>query len=384
MENVLFVIDTLQTGGAEKSILEITSRFTQYRPIICTLFSKKSDLKPVFEERGIRVIELNLGGKLWLVQGIKRFRKMIDEVRPAIVHSSLFKSELLARLAMGRSPIHIGSFVNDSYATVRYQQQGFVENVKLNLYRFVDSFTARNVSCFTSLTEAIAATNSAALGINRNKIKTIYRGRSIEGFEVYHPPLEQKPFVFQAVARLLKRKGYVDLVKAVQILSQKRQDFVVRIAGEGHDRKGIEDIINQNKLEQYFEFLGNRKDVPQLLRDAHCFVFASHYEGQGGALIEAMLSAKPIVATRIDVFEEQITDYESGRLFTLLNAPDLADKMLWVMENYAHATRMGIKARSIAVERFDINSIAQQHEELYSKLIARLHENTPVNSEATA
>ena len=371
MEHILFVIDTLQVGGAETSILEITSRFKKYTPVICTLFSKKPDLKDKFEERGIKVIELNLSGRLWLIEGIRKFRAVLKEQRPTIVHSLLFKAELLARLAMGKSNIHIGSFVNDSYTEVRYRNQSFVKNMKLNVYRYIDSITARNVSCFTSITKAVAETNGAKLHIDRNKIHTIYRGRSIEKFEVNHPPLAQKPFLFIVVARLLKRKGYMELVQAAKLIAAKRHDFKISVAGEGHDGKLIEQSVQQEGLEKYFEFLGRRQDVPELLKDAHCFVFPSHYEGQGGALIEAMLAGKPIVATKIDVFEEQIKDYESGVLFELQNVKDLADKMLWVMEHYAEAKHMGIRARALAESRFDIIQIAQQHEDLYTEIIAK-------------
>lgn len=372
-KKILFVIDSLQTGGAEKSLLEIASKFKEHKPVICTLFSKNQDLKAEFNSRGIEVIELHLTGRLWLFQGIKKLKEVVAAHQPAIVHASLYNAELVTRLALsGKKQIHIGSFVNDSYAKERYQQLNTLDNLKLSFYRLLDAVTAQSVSHFTSITKSIASTNSKALHLNPDNITTIYRGRNIGTYQVHHPAADEKPFTYLAVARLLKRKGYLELIRAASILKNSHADFKILVAGEGPDRPLFEKTVQALRLEDNFEFLGTRKDVPDLLMQAHCFVFPSHYEGQGGALVEAMLAAKPIVATRIPVIAEQVTDGENAKLFELFNASDLASKMLWVYQNYDEAVAMGLKARKVAEEKFDVEKIAEQHEQLYSKLVKEL------------
>ncbi len=371
MGKILLVIDTLQTGGAEKSLLEIASRFKKYEPVVCTLFSKNSDLKASFEERGIPLIDLNLKGRLWLINGIAILKEVVEDVKPQLIHATLFKSELLTRLAFnGKKKKHIGSFVNDSYASERYKKQTRGDNFKLELYRIIDSLTAKRTTHFLSITNAISITNSKALGIEPDKITTIYRGRSIGNYIVEHPDMEDLPFTFLTVARLLKRKGYLELISAAQILKNHHMHFKIQIAGDGPDKKLFIDTIKEKGLEEQFEFLGTRKDIPVLLSQSHCFVFPSHYEGQGGALVEAMLSGKPIVATKIPVIEEQVADGEAAMLFNVFDSVDLATKMLWVYQNYSHAIQMGLKARKIAEEKFDIEKVAEQHEQLYTKVLA--------------
>lgn len=372
MDKILYVIDTLQTGGAEKSLLEITSRFTSFKPIVCTLFTKQSDLKQAFIDNGIEVIELDLKGRLWLLDGVRKLRALVEDVKPKIVHSCLFKAEIVSRLAINNKKIkHIGSFVNDSYAAERYRQQSVTENIKLDIVRFLDAVTAQRVDEFVSITNSITKSNRDALRLKNKKVKVIYRGRSIENYIINHPGTQTKPFLFLTVARLLKRKGLADLIHAAKYIREIGYEFKVLLAGEGHDRVFLESLVKRYELEPTVEFLGNCNNVPALLAKSHCFVFPSHYEGQGGALIEAMLSAKPIVATRIPVFEEQIEEDKSGLLFTIFDSKDLACKMIWVMNNYDKAVTMGLYAREVAVERFDIEKISHQYEKYYEGLISQ-------------
>ncbi|PTX10667.1 glycosyltransferase involved in cell wall biosynthesis [Pontibacter mucosus] len=373
MQTILFIIDTLQVGGAEKSIIEIASRLKNYRPVICTLFSKNADLKTICISKGIEVIELDLTGRFWLLKGISKIRSVVNELEPALIHANLFKAELLTRVAFYKTKnLHIGSFVNDSYAVERYQQQTSNENFKLNIYKLIDRLTARSASHFTSITNSIAVTNAKALHINPNKITVIYRGRITNNFSIKHPEITDEPFIFLAVARLLKRKGYLELINAANILKQKgNMNFKVLVAGDGPDKSLFTHKVKELALVKHFEFLGTREDVPSLLQKAHCFVFPSHYEGQGGALVEAMFAAKPIVATKIPVIEEQVGNGELAKLFNLFDSTDLAKQMLWVYNNYNEATKMGLKAHNVAIKKFNIDVVAEQHEHLYSRLLKK-------------
>jgi glycosyltransferase involved in cell wall biosynthesis len=174
-----------------------------------------------------------------------------------------------------------------------------------------------------------------------------------------------------AIGRLLKRKGYYDIIDAVEILKKTSSTpFIVQIAGDGVDKNIIQAYAQKKGVNSQIYFLGNRNDVAKLLNQSQCFIFASHYEGQGGALIEAMASEIPIIASDIEVFKEQIENNKSAKLFKVENATDLADKMKWVMENYKEALKLGEKARISAEKKFNIDKIAKQTENFYLEIIS--------------
>lgn len=373
MKKILFLIDSLQTGGAEKSILEIASSLKEFEPIVCILFSDKNDLKEEFINNDIKVYELHLNrfSSNWMFAGIAKFKTAVSVLKPDIVHAHLFKSELIARLSrLDKTSLLVGAFVNDSYSKERYADQTILRNLKLNIIRLADRITAKRVDYFTSITSSIADSNAKALSIQRKKIETIYRGRSLNRYLIEQPLLEDK-FIFITVARLLKRKGYIDLLDAIAYLRTEHKDlkFVCRIAGDGADANEITSYATKIDIIDYVEFLGNRNDIPILLQRAHSFVFPSHYEGQGGALVEAMFSAKPIIVSDIPVFKEQIDHMNTGLFFKLKDHIDLANKMKWMMENYEQGKKMGANARTFAVENFDTNKIAAKYDVFYQKIL---------------
>lgn len=367
---ILFIIDSYLTGGAERSLLEISSRLTKFNPIVCVLDPRKSDLKAQFLLRKIPLIELNVRSRFWWIEGVIKLKKVLAEVKPDLVHAILYKSEIVTRLTLfGTKTPHIGSFVNDSYSRNRYLQQSFIRNVKLNFVRVVDAITAQSVPHFMAITQTIAETNAKALFIDAKKIACIYRGRNVNDFPVVHPPANDPPFRFLTIARLLKRKGYLELFEATKILQDKGRKFIIRIAGKGDDYNLFMEAVKRLDIQERIQFLLSRDDVPALLADAHCFIFPSHYEGQGGALVEAMLAAKPIIASDIPVFREQITVDETGKLFELFNGGDLAEKMEWMMDQYQEAIGLGLQARRVAVERFNIENTVRLHEALYTSIV---------------
>lgn len=372
---VLFIIDSFQTGGAEKSILEIAQKMQTIEPIVCVLYADKDDLRVPFQQAGITIIDLNIprAQPLWFIKGKQQFEKICCELQPDLVHAHLFKSEFIARLSkLPKKTKLVGSFVNDSYSKERYKSQGFIRNLKLEVIAWIDRLTIHKNHSITSITHAIAVSNTKKLNYPLHKVQVINRGRTVAEFLpnalVYNSTI---PFEFITVGRLLERKGYFELIQAVHLLkTQTTIPFQLTIVGQGADETRIWDFVSACELSTEIVFLGTRSDVPQLLQKAHCFVLPSHYEGQGGALVEAMLTGLPIVCSDIDVFKEQVESDVSAKLFQVKSVEDLAKQMLWMMNHYTEAKFLGNEARKTALEKFDIEKIAQQTEAFYLQVIS--------------
>ncbi len=376
MSKVAFVIDTLETGGAERSILAIASRLKSATPVIVVLYQGLS-LLPEYEHAGLRVITLNLPGKYNFINAIQAFTEFIRTEKPDLVHATLFRSEVVARFCLRNSSVPlIGSFVNDSYSPERYSQLSVTGRLKLDFFKWVDRFTAKWTTHFMSITRAIVTTNCAALKIDPEKVTVIYRGRDVSFTysisEAKRNQLKQQfggNITFLSVARLLLRKGLQESIEAFAAVVKLHPEARYLIAGAGHDRAHFEHAIDKYGLNGKVFLLGTRSDVPELLAYSDVFVFPSHYEGQGGALVEAMLAAKPIIGSDIEVVAESVDIGKTGLLFQLRNSEDLAKKMIWMLEHQEEAKALGVRAREAAVQRFNIDDVARQHEELYSRVI---------------
>lgn len=374
MNKIVFLIDSFQTGGAEKSILEIASRMKSFEVAVVVLFADKDDLRQAYIKAGITTFDLalNRSSLLWYIEGKRKFQKLCAQINPAVVHAHLFKSELIARISsLPRSTILIGALVNDSYSPMRYAEQSALRNLKLNVVKWIDRLTVQRNFRLTSISRAIAISNGKALHYPLEKIRLIYRGREVgEGLtgdrEVSSPG---SPFIFLVVSRLLIRKGYKELIDAVAKMKAQTPDFKVLAAGDGVDKSAIIDYAKERETTDIIEFLGYRNDIPLLLRQADCFLFPSHYEGQGGSLVEAMLAQKPVIVSDIEVFREQIDDGRSGLFFKVGDASDLANKMMWIMKNYNAALQLASNAREEAKRRFNIVRTVEEYENFYREVI---------------
>lgn len=378
---VLYLIDTLAIGGSEQSILAILPRFKYVRPIICHIYQGDT-LKPAFESAGIPVISLNIAGKYAFGQVIFRVWQLIKSEKPDILHTTLFRANVIGRSAgqLAHIPV-VSSFVDESYAPTRLQKFSRAVRWKYKGTWLLDWLTARFVVHFIANSEAAKEANCRSLGISKSKVSIIYRGRDPKPFieaganrpdsrsKVVSTPADKH--IILNVGRLTARKAQAELIQAMSEVSQVWPNIRLLIAGNGPQQAELERLITDLELEDSVTLLGLRDDIPKLLAQAQIFVFPSYYEGHPGALIEAMFAAKPIVASDIPVHQETIIHEETGLLVPINDPGAIAQGIIWLLEHPAQAKQMGEQAREVALKRFHIDQIARQHEELYTRLLQR-------------
>jgi glycosyltransferase involved in cell wall biosynthesis len=383
MKKVLYLIDTLEVGGAETSILEIASRLKMWDPVVVYIYSGNA-LQEKFENVGIKVYALNINAKFGFLKATKELSEIISKEQPNIIHATLFKAELLSRIVGKKFNIPIiNSFVNDSYARERYEFLNIKQRFILNVYKFVDRITSKRVTQFMSITKAIIVGNAKSLNIDPRKVKVIYRGRNIQALRNNVIKSELKELennygdgpIILTVSRLLIRKGYLESIQAMKRVVNSNPEVKYLIAGEGHDRRHFEKLIIQLNLERNVFLLGNRNDISSLLAFSDIFLFPSHYEGQGGALVEAMILGKPIISSKIPVIEESVKNKYSALLFEPMNIQDMCSKILWAISNKEVMKAYGENAKMVAEMRFDIQKVALQHEKMYDEVLLSLNSN---------
>ena len=132
--------------------------------------------------------------------------------------------------------------------------------------------------------------------------------------------------VIVMIGRLVTEKGYPELVEAMRPLDAQLWIVGDRLpsdhAGEIGDTLRI--IEQDPELSAKIKLLDYRADVPDLLRAGDIFVLPSHREGMPRAIVEAMLSGLPVVATNIRGSRELVVDGETGILVPVSAAADLS------------------------------------------------------------
>jgi glycosyltransferase involved in cell wall biosynthesis len=195
---------------------------------------------------------------------------------------------------------------------------------------------------------------------------------------LFSPPVEPRPAapepdarVRAALVALLDPKKGVDvLLRALAALGPRRDELLVRIAGDGPDRGRLETLAAELGVSGSAEFLGlrDKPGVAALLRDSDFFVLPSLWENLPNVVIEAMASGLPVVSTRTGGIPE-LVDEGSGFLVAPGNAAELAGALTAMLDSHRLYDRQRIARR--ARERYGREAVSAQWDEVYREVLGR-------------
>ncbi|MFT4850998.1 MAG: glycosyltransferase involved in cell wall biosynthesis [Sediminicola sp.] len=183
-------------------------------------------------------------------------------------------------------------------------------------------------------------------------------GVDITHFEV--KPLPTKP-MFLLIARLLGDKGIREYVKAANIVKQKYPEAVFQLVGpEDPSPDGISlDELSRLNYNNSVDYLGGTNDVRPYIEACSIFVLPSYHEGLPRTVLEAMATGRPILTTDVPGCRETVINGQNGWLVEKANVEQLAERMIWFIENQGEWQRMGDASHPIATEKFDVHKVNQ-------------------------
>ena len=314
---------------------------------------------------------------------VRALRRLIDRSRPDVVHSTLIRSDLVARAAViGRGCRQVTSLVNMTYDAGRLLDP-HVNRLGLALFRQVDGISARLVTDrFHAITRAVADSNIQALGLSSERVEVVERGRDTKRLGLPSParriaaramlgvdPMDQ---VVVHVGRQESQKGLTDLVRAMgQLRREGRSVMLLQAGRSGHDTAAIEAVVTAERLDKYVRFLGHRDDVAEVLAAGDVFAYPSLYEGLGGSVIEAMALGLPIVATRIPALAETVEEGRNACLVPVRDPSALASALGKLLDAEDLRDRWGRRGRQIFEERYTLDRSADRMTAFYERTLAQ-------------
>ncbi len=375
---VLQIIDSLARAGAEQSLATLAPHLVREGVDLHVAYLvERDDLRADIERAGVPVLSLaepGAGRRRWL----SRATDLVADLRPAVVHTTLFEADLAGRRAAARLGVPcVSSLVNTTYDRMQADRES-VSRVKLRAAQAVDAFTARRVARFHAVTEHVATVMSRRLLVPRAKIEVIPRGRdaAVMGRRSEHragaarrrlgvaPDAE----LVVAVGRQEPQKGLDVLLEALPRVRSRLPGVRVLIAGrEGRATAELNMLVHNSGLADTVIFLGMRDDVADLLCAADVFAFPSLWEGAGGTLLEAMALECPIVSSRLPTLLEMLDD-STAEFVTPHSADDLARGLIAALVDRRTALARAGVARARFEERFTIEASARRMAQLYSRV----------------
>lgn len=167
------------------------------------------------------------------------------------------------------------------------------------------------------------------------------------------------------VATLEGHKDHATALRAAVLVRQREPAFRLLLAGEGSRRAELEKQAAQLGLQGTVEFLGARRDVPELLGRAGLFVFSTTpEEGWGTVLLEALAAGLPVVASDVPACREVLAAGKYGTLVPPADPEALAEAILFVLQKGTAPERPS-EARAY-VERFTPQRMMSDYLDLVS------------------
>lgn len=199
----------------------------------------------------------------------------------------------------------------------------------------------------------------------------LIRGSGVDLTQYQFSPEEPGVPVITLAARLLRDKGVLEFIEAARLLVERGVEARFQLVGDPDPGNPTsihaEDIARWQK-EGLVECLGYRSDMAMVFTHSHIVVLPSYREGLPKVLVEAAASGRAVVTTDVPGCRDAIDPGKSGLLVPVRDAVALANAIQRLLDDPALRRSMGQAGRVLAERAFAIESVVEQHLDIYRTL----------------
>lgn len=351
MKNVCFLVTSLESGGAENYLLRFLQfSGSQYNSIVVCKSGKKGVLEDAYRNAGARIITIPSGyfnPKAW-VQAYRIYKKY--KVETVCDFTGNFAGIYLA----------LAKFAGISKRVAFYRRSSHA--FKLTKFSLLyDGFVNKLVAKYA--TSILANSKHGLLFFHPNqksvdqRFKVISNGIDTNVFVSEKTKddvrkllaVPQNAFVIGHTGRLNVAKNHPTMLKIAEKIVEKHDDVYFLFCGK--DTEKLTQQTSSEKLKNRLILLGYRTDVNVVLNAIDLYIFPSITEGQPNALIEAMISGLPFLASDIEPIKEAVPESHHHLLFPPLDVDGFTNKIQHILDDKTQLAAMSCK--SYASEQFD-------------------------------
>jgi len=350
---VLFIIGSLSSGGAERVVSEMSNYWVRKGWNLSILTTnatkKKQDFYPL--DSRIKRVDITPLKKLYKVAYFynlfRNLRAKIKNEKPDVVISFMSGSNIVTIISMLglKIPLIISDRHNPYTDKIGY------------LYKKI-FYPLSNI--LVVQTEAVKKFYSNIGGLQIETIPNPIR----EFCQIEN--INEKSKIVSAVGRLnISIKGFDILIKSFAKISNNYKDWKLIIYGEGKDRGLLEELIREFSLEKRVILAGNLHNPRELISKTEIFVLSSLEEGFPNVLLEAMSVGLAVISFNCDYGPEEIIDNgKDGILIKVGDIDELSSTIARLIENSGLRRELGQNAKVKVSQKFHVNKIMEKWESL--------------------
>lgn len=338
-KTILLLIDELGRGGAELLFMDTLPELNQKYSVIAVILSDEfeTDFQSlVCDEK----YSLGFKGKVSIIPCVQKLKKIIKQHKPSLVHSHLFYSSLIARLACPSGIPLIYSLHNEMSKDVFNNSR---------ILTLLENYTIKKNHSVIAVTNEVLIDYKKIFKKNNRSfvLKNYISGDFFKNEIPAKDWIHLKEIRIVAVGNIKRQKNYRYLIEAFQYL--KNYSVSLDIYGiEDDDFNNLKEEIDRNKLPIVFK--GPSANINEVLPDYDMYVMSSLYEGFGIAVVEAMASGLPLLLSDIPVLRE--VTYENALFFDIGNPQSFVNLIKGIFEEKYNLNQLSAEGIKIAKENY--------------------------------
>ncbi len=338
---VLFCIDSLTKGGAERVISNLSNYLVKKEENeinVLTILNTKVQYE--FDERvkissleDEKIEKLNKVSKF--IQRIKKMRQYIKENNPDVILAFLPYTSFIVMLANRKlkKPVII-SVRNDPKEEYNCKKYKILKD---KFYPKADGFVFQTQEAKEFFQQEI-------------QDKSVVIANPINP-EFIEPPFDgEREKNIVSVGRLYEQKNQKLLIDAFTQISDEYKDYNLIIYGEGYLRQELENHVKELNMTERISLPGRVDNVKEKIYKSSLFVLSSDFEGMPNALMEAMALGLPVISTDCPCGGPKflIDNNKNGMLVEVGNVKELSQAIKKMLDNPEEAKMMGNEANKIS------------------------------------
>jgi glycosyltransferase involved in cell wall biosynthesis len=375
---ILFVVNSLRFGGAEKHVVTLLNQLDPARFHVALAYLKaEHDLLPQLDTS-------HLAGGVFCVQ----VQKKLDRGAATRLADAISTQQIDIIVCTNNYPLWYGWFARKQAgsraALVEVLHSTELGALKYHLHMLLSRPFYLACQRIVYVCESQRTFwRKRLLSLRADEV--IHNGIDIAHFTDRYSAVDKlaqrqqygasgDDFVLGICAALRVEKAHGDLLAALaRLRAQGTRNLKVWLIGDGPMRGQIEAKIAELGLADCVSITGFMADVRPLVASCDAMTLVSHSETFSLAALEAMALGKPMLMTMVGGAGEQIEHGVNGYLFPVGDIGALADSILKLMVP-GHAALLGQKARTTVEQNFSIGVMTEKYQNLFQSLARSAHE----------
>lgn len=367
---IVYVINSLNVGGAEMALKKLLLNLPPETKVKVITLKSEGRIADELKSLNVDVLCLGMRNIFYFPRAVLKLSKIIKEIKPDIIHSWLYYSDLVASLS--------GKISGVDHVVWGVRTTELKENSFLTLFiRKVLAFLSYSIPSKIVCVAESAKIKHVKIGYDARKMLVIGNGFvSIDidrrnGSDIRRSlGISDDSIVIGCVGRFSQDKAQDLFVAAASIISKKYSNVAFLLVGRGNDYSNSKLVswISHAGLQQKFILLGECNNVPELLSAMDIFCLPSRTEGFPNVLGEAMLHGLPCVSTCCG--DAEVILGNTGILSRHIESGSIAmalDNMLSLP--LSERKSLGEAAKQRIINNYTIECCVSKYLDLYKELL---------------